>query len=231
VLQDAEKCDLEAALSFLLSILAGLATYLDVVLPFPCVLARGHTAVKAEADGELGREHVGAWWTWPGVLHPFSGRWHYFSFYDNICTPDFEKALQLVDEDLRRLCALQGEPAPTHLGTLQLLAHILHSANLGCISPPSTSTAATSVANTGDIDTAATVFAAKDNMDPARSTGPTRQQNGEWEVPFASKANAKKGESSYDSPSPSAHSVSIFEDGDWTVVEQDDAGSLHRKSH
>lgn len=123
IFQDSElRASVDAALTFLLPLIAWLAAYLDVTLPFPC------------SGGPW--EGVQPLWPWPSVLHAFSGRWRCFSAHDG-CTPDFAGALRLVDEDLRQLCACQGEPAPKRMGSLQLLAHLLSSANLGCLWPSS----------------------------------------------------------------------------------------------
>jgi len=153
VLQDDELKDIEAALSFLLPLVSLLAVYLDVTLPFPCTGARGHEEARAERSNEScdTRASVSSVprpphpqeggtsaskWVRPCVLHPFTGRWSSFSIYDGICTPEFTKALRLLDEDLQKLCACQGEVGPVHYGTLQLLASILSAVHLGCVSPP-----------------------------------------------------------------------------------------------
>lgn len=122
LLEEDEIKDLTAALSFLLPMVAGLGCYLDVTLPFPCSTGRGAAGEPEER-------------AWPSVLHPFTGRWRHFSILGRSCTKEFAVALRMVDEDLRRLCECQGDPAPAPLGTLQLLAHLLSSAHLGCLSP------------------------------------------------------------------------------------------------
>lgn len=164
VLQEDELKDLEAALSFLLPLVAMLAVYLDVALPFQCTGARG----LEEACSEASCEHIeerpravsessasislprprrpskdasvarvqAAWWARPCVWHPFTSRWSNFSIYDGICTSEFSMALRLLDEDLLKLCASQGEVPSADFGTLQLLASCLSAAQLGCVSPP-----------------------------------------------------------------------------------------------
>lgn len=124
VLQDDEQQNLEAALPLLVRLVSSLAGCLDVTLPFPCSGGRGFGT-----------------WVLPGALHPFTGRWYYFSVYDNICTSEFFLALRLVDEDLRWLCTQQGESLPSSVeadqpSTLQLLAQLLSAAHLGCTSVP-----------------------------------------------------------------------------------------------
>lgn len=138
VLQDDELKDIQAALSFLLPLVALLAVYLDVTLPFPCTGARGHEETLNVPHSPHPQEGgtSASKWVRPCVLHPFTGRWSSFSIYDGICTPEFTKALRLLDEDLQKLCACQGEAAPVHFGTLQLLASILSAVHLGCVSPP-----------------------------------------------------------------------------------------------
>ncbi|OLQ10051.1 hypothetical protein AK812_SmicGene6262 [Symbiodinium microadriaticum] len=75
-------------------------------------------------------------WTLPSVLHPFLARWHHFSVCDKICTPEFVAARRLVDQDLLCLCRCQGVGPKEATPTLQLLATLLNSEHLGCVSPP-----------------------------------------------------------------------------------------------
>lgn len=157
VLQEEEFRDLSAAVSFLLPLVNGLAACLDVTLPFPC--STGHSA---ESDAsvrnrggsvnldvtDLESKNLSAqWWALPCALHPFTGRWRYFSVYDRICTSEFSLAVRLVEENIRQLCTCQGDPVPPRgvkgdLGTLQLLAHLLSSPSLGCLCPLAPPTAA-----------------------------------------------------------------------------------------
>jgi len=137
---------MEAALSWLAPLLSALAVCLDVWLPFP--VHRGRAALGTEAaagapERRRGRTAGSAAarigpckWTSPCVEHPFTARWNYFSIYDGICTSEFATATRLLDEDLRHLCACQGELVSPETGTLQLLAHLLRAAHLGCLSPP-----------------------------------------------------------------------------------------------
>lgn len=161
VLHCEEFKDLHAAVSHLMELLPALAAYLDVTLPFGCTPGhRGNCAppppegMEDDAEGEVfpraaspaaARSHPysqrrstvqAAYGPWPCVYHPFRRRWYNFSVYNNICTSEFGTARKLVDEDLRQLCASQGEYLPQHVGTLQLLAHLITAANLGCLSPP-----------------------------------------------------------------------------------------------
>ncbi|CAE7230846.1 unnamed protein product, partial [Symbiodinium sp. CCMP2592] len=80
--------------------------------------------------------HEAPMWTLPSVLHPFLARWHHFSVCDKICTPEFVAALRLVDQDLLCLCRCQGVGPKETTPTLQLLAMLLNSEHLGCVSPP-----------------------------------------------------------------------------------------------
>eukprot|EP00427_Karlodinium_veneficum_P016047 CAMPEP_0169137898 /NCGR_PEP_ID=MMETSP1015-20121227/41840_1 /TAXON_ID=342587 /ORGANISM="Karlodinium micrum, Strain CCMP2283" /LENGTH=433 /DNA_ID=CAMNT_0009202885 /DNA_START=22 /DNA_END=1320 /DNA_ORIENTATION=+ len=147
VLKDDDRKDMEAALSYLLPLVAGLAEYLDVMLPFPCTGAQGYeesvriaeveaNRVRAQSEGSVALAPQTAWWVRPCVLHPFTERWHNFSIYDGICTSEFLAALRFLDEDLRRICLCQGEVPPADFSTLQLLASSLSAAELGCVSPP-----------------------------------------------------------------------------------------------
>eukprot|EP00811_Abedinium_folium_P002544 NODE_12336_length_1230_cov_10.654578.p3 GENE.NODE_12336_length_1230_cov_10.654578~~NODE_12336_length_1230_cov_10.654578.p3 ORF type:complete len:124 (+),score=33.85 NODE_12336_length_1230_cov_10.654578:507-878(+) len=44
--------------------------------------------------------------------------------------------MRLIDENLRRLCACQGEAPAPGLATLQILVQCLRAPHLGCILPP-----------------------------------------------------------------------------------------------
>ncbi|CAK0807398.1 unnamed protein product, partial [Prorocentrum cordatum] len=119
VLKEEELRSMEAALSWLAPLLSALAVCLDVWLPFP--VHRGRAALGTEAaagapERRRGRTAGSAAarigpckWTSPCVEHPFTARWNYFSIYDGICTSEFATATRLLDEDLRHLCACQGE--------------------------------------------------------------------------------------------------------------------------
>lgn len=177
VLQNEEFTDLHAAVSHLMVLVPALAAYLDVTLPFGCSPGhRGDCApphpegMEQAADGGAFAKAVSspsarphpysqrstaqaAYGPWPCVYHPFRRRWHFFSLYDNICTSEFGTARKLVDEDLRQLCASQGEYMPEHVGTLQLLAHLITASNLGCLSPPLSSPPTPSTASRSIHDT------------------------------------------------------------------------------
>lgn len=288
VLRDEDVRDLRAALSFLVHLLVVVARYLDVTLPFPCILGRGVAASYANENcgsvastrvcaGGHGRgremfrvegddtiegsasydDHglvVGGvptaasprvtrarsrspdlnapWWISPCVLHPFTGRWLYFSIYDGICTREFETAIRLIDEDLRQMCACQGEASPAHFSTLQLLAHLLSAPHLGCSSPPrpasvnsssATETPGTSSAASGTRDSAvssATVFS------PA--LGFVARPRTESESLVSSRGPTRHGSPrlTVSSAPVSARDITVYEDGEWTVVEHEDSGVI-----
>lgn len=288
VLRDEEVRDLRAALSFLVHLLAVVAKYLDVTLPFPCILGQGAAASQtSESCGSVARSRACAaddgrvpemfrvegdsnvegsasyddhglvvrgsptvafpretrarsrspdlnapWWIWPCVLHPFTARWLYFSVYDGICTREFETAIRLIDENLRQMCACQGEASPVHLGTLQLLAHLLSAPHLGCSSPPrpasvnsssATETPGTSSAASGTRDSAvssATVFS------PA--LGFSARPRTESESLVSSRGPTRHGSPrlTVSSAPVSARDITVYEDGEWTVVEHEDSGVI-----
>lgn len=138
VLKDEELRDLEAALGLLVRLLTSLAACLDFTLPFPCSGGRGYAAVAATASKGGQGPGPRTWqWMWPCVLNRFTKRWHYFSVYDNICTAEFAVALQLLNQDLLKLCYCQGEVPPEGSSTLQLLVQLLSAVQLGCVSPRS----------------------------------------------------------------------------------------------
>lgn len=246
VLKDDELKDLEAALSMLLPLISVLAAYLDVTLPFPCTGAQGHGRDRFDPTGVSGGVPTEgltassprtaanvAWWTRPSVLHPFTGRWHQFSIYDNICTAEFSSALRLIDEDLRRLCVCQGEAAPDHPDTLQLLATCLSAARLGCVSPPTAApnypplaTASTAVGSTSASQvetssaTASDMWIARDSAESLRQT----------RSPIPGRSRVESADSvlfpkvRYSSPRQRAGTedyISLYEDGEWTVVEHE----------
>lgn len=193
VLLDELLKDLEAALSFLTSLVSLLATYLDVTLPFPCIVGQGYTEPCSTNDGTSdssratqsgGRSRtqgpgVHNSWVRPSVFHPFKelglmfgprgDGWRYFSIYDGMCTSEFAMALSLIDEDLRSLCLCQGTEAPANLNTLQLLSHCLGAANLGCLCPPATqivesqTSGSASMAETADAGASTAISAAEDS--------------------------------------------------------------------
>lgn len=175
VLHFEEFKDLHAAVSHLVVLLPALAAYLDVTLPFGCApghqgntappppsgmgdseepfaVASSHATSRAHPYSQRSAAQA-AYGPWPCVYHPFRRRWHYFSVYDNICTSEFGTARKLVDEDLRQLCASQGEYVRDHVGTLQLLAHVISATNLGCLSPPASNAPAPSTASRSVPDT------------------------------------------------------------------------------
>jgi hypothetical protein len=214
VLKDDERKDMEAALSYLLPLVAGLAEHLDVTLPFPCTGARGHeesariadleaNRVRSQSEGAVAVAPQIAWWARPCVLHPFTGRWHNFSIYDGICTSEFLTALRLLDEDLRRICLCQGEVPPADFSTLQLLASSLSAADLGCVSPPLLAlplSASVSQAGTSSIAVSSVA-----NGDSWRLTTSSTQCH---------EGGLQKGRRR-----PSAEEAASFEDGEWMVVE------------
>mmetsp|Transcript_11145 Transcript_11145/g.29658 ORF Transcript_11145/g.29658 Transcript_11145/m.29658 type:complete len:537 (+) Transcript_11145:61-1671(+) len=180
-------------------------------------------AMLSDRDGAAiaapGRQHRGHQWTLPCVLHPFAGRWHYFSVYDNICTSDFATAIRLVDEDLRRLCSCQGEAPPAHLGTLQLLACLLSAVHLGCTSPPWLGPAA---ARNAPDDVSAGSATCGSSMSVAATASPRAPQGaGSRLSPRGdTSATGAGGRSSIADPA-SGEGIVVYEDGDWTVVEHE----------
>jgi len=231
VLQEQEIQDLEAAISMLVPLLSALAAYLDVTLPFPCTGARGSARAAALGHRSTGSANSPAWWTWPCVLHPFRGRWQYFRFYDNLCTSEFALALRLIDEDLRWLCIQQGE-VPAHFGALQLLAQILSSEHLGCLSSPIACHPALSTGSASQVDTPGTgslsVAASGGTRESGESARLASSLHGhprsESDSTVFSKASPQP---KYRSPrrlsTQSTGGISVLEDedGEWMVVEHE----------
>jgi hypothetical protein len=228
-MKENELREMQVALSFLLPLVATVGFYLDVTLPFPCCGARGfeeanvcgnhamehHLPVESELSSSGTVVHrskskeaatpQSAWWAQPCVLHPFTRRWSNFSICDGVCTSEFMTALQLLDEDLRRLCASQGEAPPADSSTLQLLASGLSAANLGCVSPPSvvqeSSAASISLADTSSL--------------AASSTLPNAASAQVHDSTVPPKTPRRRTDQLAES---SAGAASPYEDGDWTVV-------------
>lgn len=278
VLQCEEVQDLRAALSFLTHLVALLAGYLDITLPFPCTPGQGVAAVHTEdsramgvartsgsaGSGPRGRElsdgetqdagrwtaarespaaasprvtrtrsrssdTQGPWWVCPCVLHPFTSRWIYFSVDDGICTCEFEQAMRLLDEDLRQMCASQGEVSPSRFTTLQLLAHLLSAPHLGCTSPPRPASG-TSSRSTETPATSSAASCIRDSVVSSRTTacspafGNPVRPRAESESLVLSRGLFRHGSPRLTSSSAptSAQDVTVYEDGEWTVVGHED---------